>query len=54
MIPFIGGKVVKFTFGMAIGVTANQMIGQDALRDILADPTPIVTFVTEFLDSIRK
>ena len=54
MLPLIGSKAFKFTAGMLVGVAANQMIGQDQLRQILKDPSPLVNMAGELFQQIKK
>jgi len=47
-------NLVKFSGGIIIGVTANQLIDQEQLKQAFENPRPILELIQATIDGYKK
>ena len=47
-------NLVKFSGGVIIGVSANQLIDQEQLKKAFENPRPILELVQAYIDDYKK
>ena len=47
-------NVAKFSVGVIVGVTANQLIDQEQLKKAFENPRPILELIQATIDGYKK
>ena len=47
-------NLLKFSAGLVVGVTANQLIDQEQLKQAFENPRPILELIQATIDGYKK